>query len=255
VERLGRSGQVEAVPALLLAVADESWPVRQAAAEHLAAFPTRLLLPVLESALRDDENAGMRNAAMEIYVRLGAAVVPALLALLGDPDEEVRNFAAVMLGSSRDPRAVEPLIEALADRDVNVRHAAATGLGQIGDARAVPPLIAALRSEPWLQYPAVGALAEIGDAQAAPRSRAAGDELLPGALEALGRLAGGTLRVVRTPIPAAQHGDQAVVAISSVPAGGRPRPGAAALRHQDLVDHLLATRPMTTTEPAYCRHH
>ena len=73
VEELGRSGQAEAILPLLMAVGDESWPVRQAAAELLAAFDDSALLPSLEAALRDDENAALRNAAMEIYVKMGAA--------------------------------------------------------------------------------------------------------------------------------------------------------------------------------------
>ena len=38
VDELARSGAAEAVPPLLLAVADDCWPVRQAAVEGLAAF-------------------------------------------------------------------------------------------------------------------------------------------------------------------------------------------------------------------------
>src|SRR5258708_3360247 len=104
VVALGGSGLTEALPALLTAVADESWPVRQAATDQLAAFPADLLLPALETALRDHANATVRNAAMEIYVRLGATGVPPLLALLRDRDEEIRNFAAVMLGTVRDEK-------------------------------------------------------------------------------------------------------------------------------------------------------
>ena len=191
VEDLGRSGAQEAISPLLLAVADESWPVRQAAADRLSGFPEEALLPALEGALRDDENAGMRNAAMEIYVRLGPVATEPLLGLLGDPDEEVRNFATIMLGSLRDPRAIDPLIGAMRDPDVNVRHAAAASLGQIGAREAVLPLIDALKAEPWLQYPAIHALGEIGDPRAAPALlELLGDEFFRGpALEALGRLA------------------------------------------------------------------
>src|SRR5262252_6673487 len=89
VEEPGRSRRPEAVTPLLLAVSDESWPVRQAATELLAGFDEAALLPYLEAALRDDEDAAMRNAAMEIYVKMGPPAVPALLALLEDGDEEV----------------------------------------------------------------------------------------------------------------------------------------------------------------------
>ena len=79
VEELGRSGRPEAVSPLLVAVADDSWPVRQAAVDQLAAFPGGVLLPALDAALRDGENASLRNAAMEIYVRLGAGALTPLL--------------------------------------------------------------------------------------------------------------------------------------------------------------------------------
>ena len=221
VDELGSARRPEAVPPLLMAVADESWPVRQAAAEHLAAFDPETVLPALESALRDDEDAGARNAAMEIYVKMGTAVVPPLLALLGDADEEVRNFAAVMLGSLRD-------------------------------ARAVMPLVAALRSEAWLQYPAITALGEIGD----PRATQAllelmDDELLRGpVMEALGRLAG--REALPHLVPRLYDADaalrniaiQAVVAIEQrATAGGDSLDPEvqAALRREDLVDHLIAT--------------
>ena len=99
VSELAGSLRPEAIAPLLGAVSDDSWGVRQAAIEALAAFPQESLLPALESALRDDEDAGLRNAAMEIYVRLGGSAAPPLLALLRDTDEEVRLFAAVMLGT------------------------------------------------------------------------------------------------------------------------------------------------------------
>jgi len=114
VEELGRSGLERAIPALLLAVGDESWAVRQAAVEVLTRFPPEALLPALETALRSDDDAAQRNAAMEIYVKLGDLAGQALLRLLQDPDEEVRDFAAVMLGSRKDQSAVEALIASLA---------------------------------------------------------------------------------------------------------------------------------------------
>lgn len=250
VEQLGRSGQAAALQPLLLAVADESWQVRQAAGEQLQAFEASLLLPALEAALRDDENAAMRNAAMEIYVRLGGAALQPLLTLLGDANEEVRNFAAVMLGSVGDQAAVAPLLGALQDPDVNVRHAAASSLGQIGAGEAVPQLIASLRSEPWLQYPAIHALGEIGDPRAtAPLLELLPDEMLRGPLlEALGRLAGrdalpGLLPYLNDPDPALRNlAIRAVVAIEqrATAAGESLDPDVqAALRREDLVDHLL----------------
>ncbi len=250
VEQLGHSGRAEAIPALLLALADESWPVRQAAAERLVSFDGRLLLPVLEASLRDDENAGLRNGAMEIYVRLGSSAGPPLVALLEDRDEEVRNFAAVMLGNLREPAAVGSLIGALQDTDINVRHSAATALGQIGSPEAVPPLIEALKTEPWLQYPAIHALGEIGDPRAAPALiDLLGDEFFRGpVLEALGRLADRDalpylVPHLYDPEPALRN--MAIRAVVEVEQRAAARGESldpevqAALRREGLVDHLL----------------
>ena len=253
VDELGASRRPEAIAPLLMAVADESWPVRQAAAEHLAAFDPPTILPALEAALRDDEDAGARNAAMEIYVKLGGAAVAPLLALLGDADEEVRNFAAVMLGALRDRRAVGPLMAALADPDLNVRHAAAASLGQIGDPRGGA---------------AAHGRAALGGLAAVPRDhrpgrdrRPAGGARAPGAawttsccarpaMEALGRLAG--REALPHLVPHLYDADgalrniaiQAVVAIEQrATAGGESLDPEvqAALRREDLVDHLIAT--------------
>ena len=55
VDQLGRSGLREAIGPLLMAVGDDSWPVRQAATERFAAalatlnLPTLDLLPVLQA--------------------------------------------------------------------------------------------------------------------------------------------------------------------------------------------------------------
>jgi HEAT repeat protein len=249
---LARSGRKEAVAALLIAVSDDSWPVREAAVERLAVFDRELLLPGLEAALRDEGDASARNAAMEIYVRLGPGAVEPVVRLLGDEDADVRGFAAAILGTLREPQAVAPLIAALGDADVNVRHAAASALGRIGAKEAVPPLIEALSTEPWLQYPAISALGEIGDPRATPALVSLlDDELLRGpALEALARFAGrGALPHVIPHLSAADPtlrnlAIRAVVEIEQrATAGGESLDPElqAALRQGDLVDHLLRT--------------
>lgn len=251
VLELGACGAGEAIPLLLRALADASWLVRQSAGERLVAFDRRALLPALDAALRDGDNADVRNASMEVYVKLGPAAAEPLLALLVDADEEVRNFAAVMLGSLRDPRAIGPLIDALRDPDVNVRHAAAASLGQLGAREAVPALIDALGQEPWLQYPAIHALGEIGDPRASPGLLPLlDDDLLRGpALEALRHVAGREAlpRVVlalRDPDPALRNlAIRALVEIEQRAAAGGDTldPDVqAALRRDDLIDHLLA---------------
>ena len=170
VEELGRSGQPEAITPLLLAVADESWPVRQAATELLAAFDEAALLPHLEAALRDDEDAAMRNAAMEIYVKMGAAAA----ARAPRPAGATRTRRSATSPPScwgpgasgrRCPRSSPPSPIPTSTCATPPRPASARS----ARAEAVLPLIDVLRTEPWLQYPAIHALGEIGDPRAAAR--------------------------------------------------------------------------------------
>ena len=250
VADLAASGRTEALAPLLVAVGDESWAVRQAAIEALARVAPEALLPALEGALRDGDDASARNAAMEIYVRLGASATRPLLALARDADEEVRLFVCVMLGSIKDEASVPGLVQALSDPDTNVRHAAATSLGQIGSRAAVPRLVEALCGEPWLQYPALHALGEIADPLAAPAIvELLDDELLRGpALDALGRLAGREAlpRIARhllDPDPALRNAAiRAVVEIEqrATASGESLDPEVqATLRHEELVTHLI----------------
>jgi len=250
VERLGAARQPEAVGLLLEALGDESWPVREAALAHLVEFPDSAVHPALEAALRDHADAGLRNAAMEVYVRRGD--LGPLSRLVEDADEEVRNFAAVMIGSLGDAAGTGALIGALADPDVNVRHAAAASLGQIGSPEAVPALIQVLEGEPWLQYPAINALSEIGDPRAVPPLLGLlGEEMLTApVLEALGRLAG---REALPSIVGFLHHEDPVLRNGAIRAvvqieqratfdGQSLDPAVqAALKREDLIDHLLET--------------
>lgn len=250
VHQLAEGQTTESVRPLLIAISDDSWTVRQAALDYLVAFPPKTLLPVLEDALRDDADAGLRNAAIEVYVQSGA--LEPLVKLIQDSNEEVRNFAAVMLGALGDDAGVPALIAALEDPDLNVRHAAAASLGQIGHAAAVTPLIAVLEQEPWLQYPAINALSQIGDERAVPALvPLLGEEMLTApVLEALGRLAG--REVLPRIVPYLHDADpalrnravRAVVGIEQrATARGQSLDPAvqAALRREDLIEHLLTT--------------
>jgi chemotaxis protein methyltransferase CheR len=139
---------------------------KEAAIFQFRNTPDRTIFPVLEQALRDNANANLRNAAMEVYSALGNRSTPHLLAFLCDKDEEVRNFTCVILGTLGDRQAVPDLVRALADPDLNVKHAAAEALGRLKDPRAVVPLIEVLHGDMWLQFPAAAALGDIGDARA-----------------------------------------------------------------------------------------
>jgi len=195
IERMALEGGRSAVPYLLSAMTDESLRLRNKARALMLQMDRTDVLPYLEDALRDNDNAGLRNAAMDIYVFLGKESLHALHRLLSDPDEEVRNFVCVLLGNIAAPESVPILLDALKDDDVNVCHAAAEALGKAGDARAVAPLIEALGSEDfWRLYPIITALGELGDERAVKPLIGFLDNELLGltTVQALGRIASPT---------------------------------------------------------------
>lgn len=156
----------EALTSLLGTYYDCSSEEQVRIAALVSGKPDVLVYSVLEQALRNDANANLRNAAMELYVSFGGRSLPRLAQLLQDANEEVRTFAAVMLGTMGNREAVPALISALLDADLNVKHAAAESLGRIRDDRAVLPLIDALTGDMWLQFPAAMALGELADSRA-----------------------------------------------------------------------------------------
>jgi len=178
------------VEELLLLVADEDQGLKPAAMERLLAMEYEKIYPELENGVRNNDNADLRNGAMEVLVKFGRMSVPRLVKLLIDEDNEVRNFAAVMLGDIGNREAVGALVKALSDKDVNVSHGAAEALGKIGDRAALLPLIELLKGDFWLQYAAIAAVGAMRDFRAVPHLlNLLDNDLLAGSvMQALGKI-------------------------------------------------------------------
>lgn len=171
---LGRRRAVEAIPALVALLGDES-PVRplrcwasgnwnpalesfkqpspgEQAAIALAAMGRPAVEPLIE-ALGDASPSVRRNAAWAVGEVTGvppfgrAKAVPPLVSLLRDSDEWVRAASARALGELRDARAAEELVAALADASGRVRELAAWALGEMKEERAVENLSGLLASD------------------------------------------------------------------------------------------------------------
>lgn len=89
--------------------------------------------------------------------------------LLNDSAPEVRQCAALGLGTKADENAVQPLVEALSDKDSMVCNLAMNALVSIGKS-AVPALIECVKnkSQQSARILALRALAEIRDHRAIP---------------------------------------------------------------------------------------
>ena len=117
--------------------------------------------------------------------KIGSAMRP-LVALLRDPDPEVRAQAAKTLGDPAYAPAKDALVEALVDPASRVRYHAAMSLGAIGDREVAPYLIAMLAEnddrDRWLRHAGVVALARL-------EARAAVEELIASPAPSLRRAA------------------------------------------------------------------
>lgn len=164
-------------------------------ARVLGALGTASCVEALAQALGRPPQA---EAAQAGLVRAGAAAVPALVALLGDPhrrrraiwalaeigsphavqglidqlegaNEDVRVDLLRALSSTGDRRAREPARRRLKEGDGVEAIAAATVLGSVGELEDVPMLLEAMdRPEPLVQRAAVEALVRIDPDRALP---------------------------------------------------------------------------------------
>jgi HEAT repeat protein len=123
-------------------------------------------VPALAALLKDPEPRVRRAAATTLWglgVRMSAAV-PGLAETLQDTDAEVRLAAAMALESAgpHAAPAVNALVTALQDADLNVRLWSCKALGAVGPAArpAIPALVAASKVE-FLRGSAEDALRKI----------------------------------------------------------------------------------------------
>ena len=179
-DALGNIGDKRAVEPLIKALEDKHWWTRKHAAEALGKIgDKRAVEPLLSFWIKILEdgigNIGRNNpsffrasefareSAVRALIKIGDGAVKPLIKALGDKEEDVRRYAARVLGNIGGKRAVEPLIKALEDKDSEVRQRTATSLGWIGDKRAVEPLIKALGDEnEYVRDNAADALKKLG---------------------------------------------------------------------------------------------
>jgi HEAT repeat protein len=123
-----------ALDSLLAALRDQSWEVRQAAAEALGQRQSRIAGTGWWGRVR-------RIAGKMLGQRPDPRVVEALRNTLRDQSPSVRSAAASALQEYRDPESVPLLLAMLHDPDVQT-ESVLTALGRAGDDRAIEPLIA-----------------------------------------------------------------------------------------------------------------
>jgi len=131
-----------------------------------AAFPA--LLCLLDSGDEDHRWWALCALAQSPHTR-----TEDLLPFLDDPVPEMRQAAALGLGSHADEAAISPLVQSLGDADSLVSTLACNALVAIG-AAGVPSILGMPKDAPQLaRINATRALAEIADPRAIPALMAA----------------------------------------------------------------------------------
>jgi len=181
-----------AEPLFLQALGDEDWRVRKEAIGYFMQQANAVLKvePIIDQ-LANPDNAGLRNAAIEILIGLGAQVVKILLQRMTAVDAEVRKFIVDILGEITCPSCVPALLPYLHDEDENVRYAVVETLGKLGSPDAVKGLLDLLEeADAGLQFTIFEALTAIGKGvPAAPLLAYAQNTLLrKSVLKCLGQL-------------------------------------------------------------------
>jgi HEAT repeat protein len=137
----GSSKQTSSLEEILLQIkANWSVEVRQAIVKALGEIGDPQAVPALIDALKD-EDWRVREAAVEALRKIGPPALPALIEMLKDKREWVRQATVQALGEIGDSRATSALIRALGDKDEGVRQAAAEALSKL------PPIISPPQSE------------------------------------------------------------------------------------------------------------
>jgi len=168
--RLGEIGSARAVPELLDAMRDpyEDEDVKLACARALGMIRDPQAIPHLIEALREPDKWVSPRVA-EVLIPFGSLAEAPLIEALRDPNSDnLRTWAASILGEMRSRAAVPNLIRALWDRAESVRAAAARALGEIADHRAVNALLEGTLRDPsaLVRMEAAVALGKIGDEKA-----------------------------------------------------------------------------------------
>ncbi|NWF76381.1 MAG: HEAT repeat domain-containing protein [Nitrospirae bacterium] len=170
----GKSGE-EYVNLLLMAMEDTSWRVRNTAIDILLEYyPVESYIHGLIQLLYQEHNAGARNSAIEVLIRLNKKVTPYLIEAFNTPNRDVRKFIIDILGGFKDTRSIPLMLSALKDDDENVRATAIEHIGKIRESSVINALIEIIESDDiWTSYPATDALGRIGDRKAIPALRKA----------------------------------------------------------------------------------
>ncbi len=152
------------IDALIELLGDADWRVRRASVESILTVVPQLVMPRILQCLYDEDNAGRRNAAIDLLNRFGKTIVPHIELHLKSRNRDVQMFLIQLLGDLRDRTYLDEITRAVEDKEDNVASAAILALGKIGDPVSLPIILRLLQNDdPWIQFQAIEAAGEMRD--------------------------------------------------------------------------------------------
>ena len=137
---LGTAFDTSVTKHLILALADEYWSVRKAAAESLCRLDNLPIDEVMRFISSDNED--IRYWVSYVIKEVGHIYVSKIIEAMRRGDAELRLFACQAAGLiENEPELIDALIISLKDDSEWVRIYAAISLGKSGDERSIVPLI------------------------------------------------------------------------------------------------------------------
>ncbi|MBI5491385.1 MAG: HEAT repeat domain-containing protein [Deltaproteobacteria bacterium] len=154
-ESIGESGETSFIPALVEALGDCDFGVREAALNALTAIGGREVASAVAPLLRLDD-ASLRNLGIEILRKVGGDALDVISSLLNDRDDDVVKFAVDLIADIRGNGAAALLYDCAGHSNPNVRASVAVCLGRLkaqGSSRALLKLLN--DPEEWVKFSAI----------------------------------------------------------------------------------------------------
>ncbi len=149
-EALGKIGNPQAVPGLVVALGDRSPIVREASVRSLGGVgPLDLAARVHIAELLVDPVEPVRTAAAQTLGSLDSTkeIWPLAISQLAHADPEIRRAVVQAFESIDSPEIVRVLVDSLHDPDPQVRRVAVAVLGESGDSKVAELLREQLMAE------------------------------------------------------------------------------------------------------------
>ena len=164
---LGMMGSDKLMPVFQSALRDEDPRVRANAIEAIEGIKSGSIVGIIQPYLEDPNNRVRANVAKAIWKYGDYYAIETLSEMLDSKDKWYRASAAYAMGEINDPKFIKSLTRALKDEDSDVRRNAANAIRKIELSDAVPNLVPMLNDPNFdVRVEAVQAITRCAPSQA-----------------------------------------------------------------------------------------